>query len=879
MTSAGLEPDGSLVLASQESHQGADTSTMDPALPLRRARLRLIAAVLGCLLISAVPAGVLATNPAATWALGIVAVMAFVSFVSLSIAAARNSGQIRRGWSLLAAAGVVTILVQLLHLVPTLRGSVLAQSLNWLIVLLAASAALSMPGAKRTTKGWLLLILDGWLVGGSVFVALCIWGQFAGRGFLISAPPALAHGSSAATPGSSLQNSPTATWLLFDLVLACVVFGLTRQVPRDRRTASIALSIGTAALAGSDLFRSFLDESGSDRMAAGYLVCWVMVCGMTAVSPWLGVNDPYAGSATDLITRAGQRAVRVPYVVAFLAIMLGVVGLAMQAVYDPVLLITVLVLLAAIMISQVLLATENGRLYRHVFTQAEEFRERATRDGLTGLPNRYLFNAMVQTALDGPHRGQTAVLFIDLDGFKDVNDSLGHVLGDELLVESAERLQLVMRSRDVVARFGGDEFVALLSDCTEEQSNAIAERVRQTLARPYLLGGREVVVSASIGLARPVATDAADDALRNADLALYSAKQAGRDRVAIYEPEMHVSALRKLDGAGRLREALAADQLSLAFQPVVQMQTGVITGFEALLRFDLADLPGWSVSEAIAIAEETGLVVPIGRWVIDAALRTAGKWVALGHRVGININVSPRQLDEGDLFEIVRTAMLRHRVPPELVTLEITEHQLVSDLDSSTRELVRLRSLGVGVALDDFGTGYSSLSYLTRLPLTALKIDRALVQRVGSARDTIPAVLLLGRDLGLTVIAEGVETREQFVLLRDLGCELTQGFLAGVPVNEALAIRLAAVGWMPVAELLGSFGPTQEQLTSVAVTAAAVSVAVVSAAAASVAVAGTSDESSKDIREHADQPAEKHASELAKQRVELPMETRDPVAR
>jgi EAL domain-containing protein (putative c-di-GMP-specific phosphodiesterase class I) len=267
-----------------------------------------------------------------------------------------------------------------------------------------------------------------------------------------------------------------------------------------------------------------------------------------------------------------------------------------------------------------------------------------------------------------------------------------------------------------------------------------------------------------------------------------------------------------------------------------------------LLRFDLADLPGWSVSEAIAVAEETGLVVPVGRWVIDAALRTAGKWVASGHPVGININVSPRQLDEGDLFEIVHTAMLKYNVPPELVTLEITEHQLVSDLDSSTRELDRVRALGVGVALDDFGTGYSSLSYLPRLPLTSLKIDRALVQRVGSARDTIPAVLLLGRDLGLTVIAEGVETREQFVRLRELGCELIQGFLTGVPVNEAQATRLAAVGRMPIAELLASFGPIQDHL-------------------AATAALGASEVASND------------AADDIEEQAELPMDSCDPVAR
>ena len=328
-----------------------------------------------------------------------------------------------------------------------------------------------------------------------------------------------------------------------------------------------------------------------------------------------------------------------------------------------------------------------------------------------------------------------AVLFVDLDGFKDVNDSFGHAVGDDLLVEAAARLSTDVRERDVVARFGGDEFVALLTDCSDEVAADVAERLRASLSRPYLVAGREVVVSASIGLARPSVGDDAESALRNADLALYRAKSGGRDRVAVYEPEMHASVLRRLDGAARLRKALADDRLLVAYQPIVDLRTGAVYGMETLLRFDGADLPGWSVAEVVTAAEESGLIVPIGRWVLDAALAQLGQWTRAGHTMRVAVNVSARQLETGTLAAEVQASLEHYAVPPELLCLEITEHQLVRSLEDSTRELGRLRQLGVRISLDDFGTGYSSLSYLPRLPLDGLKVDRELVDAGrGSAR-------------------------------------------------------------------------------------------------------------------------------------------------
>jgi len=246
--------------------------------------------------------------------------------------------------------------------------------------------------------------------------------------------------------------------------------------------------------------------------------------------------------------------------------------------------------------------------------------------------------------------------------------------------------------------------------------------------------------------------------------------------------------------AARLRGALARGRLRLAYQPIVDLGSGEIYGMEALLRFDGSDLPGWAVADAIAAAEESGLIVQIGRWVLDAGVRQLGSWLHAGYDTRLSINVSARQLETGKLADEVRGTLEKYGVPAAALTLEITEHQLVRDLEHSTRELTALRGLGVRIALDDFGTGYSSLSYLPRLPLDSLKIDRDLVSRVGGARDTVPAVLRLGRDLALTVVAEGIESVDQLLLLRAAGCSLGQGYLFARPLDPSTATTFVAEG-------------------------------------------------------------------------------------
>ncbi len=698
----------------------------------------------------------------------LLALLCLATVVSMALAGRRTAGRLRRAWWLLGCAGAVGGLLE--------SGLVAPGAALWVLrpvaAVLAVGALVSFPGTARTPRQWALLALDGWLLSGSLFVLL----------WIVSLDQQATD---------VLQGDVAWTlWVLVDLVIASVVLALTLRLPRRAAAGALVLSFGAIMLCAAELVEALFHATSASSPA--YVACWTASFLAFAGAPWVELS-PFALAHDGFGSR---RVVRIPYVVACIAIAAVIAALTAGRSGGVILVMVVVALLVSVVSSQALLTAENRRLVVQLSHQAELFRDRATRDMLTGLPNREVFAGRVEMALTGPARGQVAVLFVDLDGFKDVNDSFGHAIGDELLVEAAGRLAAEVRESDVVARFGGDEFVALLADCSDETALEVAERLRLSLSQPYRIGHRDVVVSASIGLARPDDDDDAESAMRNADLALYRAKENGRDRVSVYEPAMHATALRRLDAASRLRQALVHDRLALAFQPICDLRTGAIHSVEALLRFDQQDLADWSVTEVIAAAEESGLIVPLGGWVLDAAVSTLGSWLGNGVETRMHVNVSSRQLETGDFARQVENALVCYGVPPAALCLEITEHHLVRDLDSSARELERLRHLGVRVALDDFGTGYSSLSYLPRLPLDTLKVDRELIARVGTARDTVPAVLRLGRDLGLTVIAEGIERVEQLLLLRSSGCHLGQGHLLARPAGRRTAAELVRRGYV-----------------------------------------------------------------------------------
>jgi diguanylate cyclase (GGDEF)-like protein/PAS domain S-box-containing protein len=410
---------------------------------------------------------------------------------------------------------------------------------------------------------------------------------------------------------------------------------------------------------------------------------------------------------------------------------------------------------------------------------------RVGRDPLTGLHNREVFTDELTRAL--ARHGRTAlhlgVLFIDIDSFKQINDSVGHEAGDSLLSEAARRLREAVRAGDVVGRLGGDEFAILLELLESDyEAVAVARRVLQAFGRPFELGTGAVSVSASVGLATAHdAHKAADRLIREADIAMYRAKATGRNRFAIFDTTLRVAIDRRLTVERDLRSALERDEFSVYFQPVVSLTDGTVASCEALVRWTHGEWGLISPDEFIPLAEENGLIVQIGAWVLETALAQVAQWRAQGHMVDVSVNISPRQLTE-NVAEMVSERLAQAAVPASALCLEVTETAVLSDPVGAAHRLSELRALGVRIAFDDFGTGYSSLRHLSQLPVDVIKLDRTFVSalnREDSRRDRaiLIAVTAAARELGVSVIAEGVEDTAQLAELQRAGCAYAQGYL------------------------------------------------------------------------------------------------------
>ena len=451
--------------------------------------------------------------------------------------------------------------------------------------------------------------------------------------------------------------------------------------------------------------------------------------------------------------------------------------------------------LARTLADEAAMALDNARL-------VEELRHQAFHDNLTGLANRGLFGDRVEHALARSARtgASIAVLFLDLDDFKTVNDRFGHAGGDEMLREVSGRIVEVLRPGDTAARLGGDEFAVLIEDLAGlDDAQFVADRLIDTVRAPIRIGDTDSLIGASVGIAISAAGEGrADDLLRNADFAMYRAKSAGKGRHELFQSHMREGIAERTELEGLIVGAVERGELRLQYQPIVELETRAIVGVEALVRWHPAGRRMLMPGDFISLAEETGQIVPIGRWVVDEACRQGRLWqIRLDDPdFAISVNLSARQFQHPGLVPEVLAAIHGSGIDPRSLILEITESVLMQHTASTIDKLAQLRAHGIRLAIDDFGTGYSSLSYLDRFPVDTLKIDRSFVDGFGAGRDgpvLVRAIIELGHALGLDVVAEGIEREDQVGPLARLGCKLGQGYLFARPLDaEALDALLAS---------------------------------------------------------------------------------------
>ncbi|MBP0599296.1 EAL domain-containing protein [Herbaspirillum sp. LeCh32-8] len=435
------------------------------------------------------------------------------------------------------------------------------------------------------------------------------------------------------------------------------------------------------------------------------------------------------------------------------------------------------------------LESRTAKLARSLAEANEELTQMVLHDQLTKLPNRTLLEDRLSQSINKASRtdGHFALMFMDLDGFKAINDSLGHHIGDRLLIEVADRLICSMRAHDTVARLGGDEFVILVDLSRPDDAMPVAEKLVEVVNQPFVVEGHELRVSASVGIAiYPEDGSTRHDLVINADAAMYHTKRSGRNGYNFFEPSMNANAHNQLQWLQDLRVAQERKQLRLYYQPKFRSPDGPVIGAEALLRWQHPVHGLVGPDEFIALAERSGLIIPIGAWVLDEACRQMREWIRLGHADWkIAVNLSALQFADPNLLEIVRTTLEKHQLPPRCLTLEVTESTAMHDTAASMQTLEKISQLGVDISIDDFGTGYSSLLYLKRLPANELKIDRGFVRDLSHGTEDaaiVSAIVALGRTLNLRIVAEGVETEMQQDFLTQVGCDALQGYLMGRPM-------------------------------------------------------------------------------------------------
>jgi diguanylate cyclase (GGDEF)-like protein len=655
--------------------------------------------------------------------------------------------------------------------------------------------------AMRRMRSRDRLTVAAWSIGGVVAVGAGLWAMHAlALVTLVGDAPALFHPS----PLVGLAFATTGT------VAALQRLAATSWPPLTRRGAEatvltvgwwlqMEIALSALALPVASTARFAVSQVPFEALALVFAGTvgglWVFFGSQRG---WLGafaVRLGFAGGVVGLSTVVSEvmvlRALRLP---ADLGAAPGAPGVGQ----------IVLLLVAAGMLVFLLVGLLTAALDRHTQLHhralrsslddaTRRLRDQAMTDPLTRMPNRLLFEERMSQALaslrDEPC--SLAVLFIDLDGFKPINDSFGHLAGDSVLREVGRRLVAVSRDEDTVARVGGDEFLLMaVHPGHEAVAAAVAQRVLQALNEPFTLpDGIAVNLSASIGVVMFPEHGPASKLIANADAAMYAAKRAGGSTYAFFEPRMELDAREQIELQNELRMAIERKQLELYYQPKIHAESGLITGVEALLRWHHPVRGFVSPSLFIPVAERFGLIGAIGNWVIDDACRQLRDWSHQGMRMRIAVNLSVHQLRQEDLVQRIRLAVGHFGVDPQLLTFEITESVAMEDTQETMKAFAQLANVGVGLSIDDFGTGYSSLSYLRKLPARQLKIDQTFVQDLGQSTDAlavVDAVIRLAHALGLSVVAEGVETTRQRDILVALHCDELQGFLFAKPMSARL---------------------------------------------------------------------------------------------
>ncbi|WP_421121495.1 putative bifunctional diguanylate cyclase/phosphodiesterase [Aquihabitans daechungensis] len=713
----------------------------------------------------------------------------------------------RLGWKLLAASALSWSLGQVVWTYYEVSGAAAPfpslADVGYLLAVPLALGAVWMMSVRSSTSSWMVALLDALIIAGGLLA--------------ISWPLVLGPAWDDASSSSIFEFALTLAYPVGDLVVVSAVLLAIMRTDRERDAIPLLpIALGLIMLGLADSIFVWTSMQGTEQAVSladlGWTAGYLIVLLAAAQYPL-----PVASGRAEVHVAPSLRRAALPLTVVSMAWMVRMLLVATDQPEDRFLTVLTVMTVALVLIRFLMTMRENQDLTEsleekigELTAREQQLSHQALHDPLTGLANRRLFSDRVEHALNRSRRtgDLSAVLFIDLDDFKTVNDSLGHAAGDRLLASVAARMSGCVRPGDTVARLGGDEFGILLEEMEgPEHASHVARRILESLDVAFPLDGRQVFTRASVGVA--VADSTAGyvgaDLLSDADVALYAAKGSGKSTFREFERTMRVTAIERLELGQDLRQALHQDQFFCHYQPIVDLVTGRVAALEALLRWDHPHRGLVGPNSFIELAEETGMIGEIGMAVLQMSCWQAANWRAEGKvpaALELHVNLSGRQLEDPYLVEKVKRVLASTGFPGSLLVLEITESVAVETGAAHLDLLEQLKGLGIRFAIDDFGTGYSSLNYLRALPVDVLKIDRAFAQTENGQTDTVllEAIVRLGHSLGIDMIAEGIEHEEQAITLRRLGCRRAQGFLFHRPLSVSEIPQVVAGVPRPVAE-------------------------------------------------------------------------------